>query len=61
MFSGAIASNPCSGRAIMSAKSASVMRVRAAGAIAFTVDAVAPELGSGHDAASVAMPDFAAE
>jgi hypothetical protein len=35
-FSGAIASNPLSGRAISSANACSVIRVRAAGAIALT-------------------------
>ncbi|CFE82466.1 Uncharacterised protein [Mycobacterium tuberculosis] len=36
-FSGAIASNPSCGLAIISANTVSVMRVRAAGAIALTV------------------------
>jgi hypothetical protein len=36
-FSGAIASNPASGAAIIVLKGPSVMRVRAAGAMAFTV------------------------
>lgn len=36
-FSGAMASTPSSGAAIMSAKTVSVMRVRAAGAMALTV------------------------
>ena len=37
MFSGAIASKPLSGFAIMSVKTSSVMRVRADGAIALAV------------------------
>ncbi|SLH22162.1 Uncharacterised protein [Mycobacteroides abscessus subsp. abscessus] len=37
MFSGAIASKPDSGLAIMSAKTVSVIRVRAEGAMALTV------------------------
>lgn len=60
-FSGAMASNaPSAGAAIVCAKTSSVIRVRAAGAIALTVTPYRP---SSADATRVSptMPAFAAE
>ena len=60
MFAGSIASNPSSGAFIMSANTPSVMRVRAAGAIALEVTPYPPS-SAACTSVSPAMPAFAAE
>jgi hypothetical protein len=59
MFSGAMASNPSSGLAIISAKTVSVIRVRAEGAIALTVTPYRP-ISAAATMVRAAIPALAA-